>query len=84
MEDHIFHCESFKGCSAFLKWQSQIFMQAKNGVWENIVMWEKGCCVPSAMSYTTQVDKEVMEDTSQEIEFGATYEELQGWTIAKK
>lgn len=39
MEDHIFHCESCKGCSAFLKWQSQIFMEAKNGVWENIVMW---------------------------------------------
>ncbi len=83
MEDHIFHCESCKGCSDFLKRQSQIFMEAKNGVWEKIVMWQKGCSVPSAMSYTTEVDKEVMEDTSQEIEFGVTYEELQGCTITK-
>lgn len=48
------------------KWEydgkSHIFVRRENGGWENIVMWDKGgCCLPRALPFAIQIDKEVME-----------------------
>ncbi len=47
-----------------IQWQSHIFVRREIGGWENIVMWDKGCCSLHALAFTIQIDKEVMEVTS--------------------
>jgi len=52
MEDCSCQCsENCKGSNVPLKWQNQFFLQVQDGGWENIVMWEEGCCIRCAMSH---------------------------------
>jgi hypothetical protein len=44
-----------------IQWQSHGFLKRENGRWKNIVMWDKGCCLPCALAFAIQIDKEVMK-----------------------
>jgi hypothetical protein len=61
MDNYICNCSSYKGSNVVLKWQSQILSQQTIGTWDNIVIWEEGCCAPSAMSFTIRMDKAIMD-----------------------
>jgi hypothetical protein len=63
-------CDCFrcKGCIVIIWCRSQVFHQKDNGEWENIVMWDKGCYIPRAITFTIQSDKEAMEATHQVVE----------------
>ncbi len=44
-----------------IQWQSHILKKRENGGWKNIVMWDKGCCLPCALAFAIQIDKEAMK-----------------------
>lgn len=39
------------------------FFGKENGGWENIVMWDRGCCLPCALAFAIRTDKEAMKLT---------------------
>jgi hypothetical protein len=64
MDDYTCECINFTGCNVQFRWKSQFFVQLENKRWENIVMWDKGCCIPCAVAFAIHSDQEVMEGAS--------------------
>lgn len=54
-------CQNCKGCKVGIRWQSQVFIQRENGGWEGIIMWDKGVCLPCAITFTITIEKMAME-----------------------
>jgi hypothetical protein len=38
-----------------------VFIQRENGGWEGIIMWDKGVCLPCAITFTITIEKMAME-----------------------
>jgi hypothetical protein len=38
-----------------------VFIQRENGGWEGIVIWDKGVCLPHAVTFTITIEKMAME-----------------------
>lgn len=61
MGEYTCQCIRCKRCGVEIQWQSHIFLRRENRGWENIVMWDKGCCLPRALAFAIRINKEVME-----------------------
>jgi hypothetical protein len=53
-------CHRCSGIVGF-RWQSQVFIFRGNKGWENIVTWDKGCCLPCALMFAIETKKIAME-----------------------
>jgi len=59
-----------------IQWQSHIFLKRENGGWNNIVMWDKGCCLPCALAFAIQIDKEAMKVASASTKATRNYDKV--------
>jgi hypothetical protein len=55
--------------------------QQEDGLCENIVMWDKGCCILHTVAFAVCSDNQAMEDTKQDKITTRDYEEIKRCTI---
>jgi hypothetical protein len=47
-------------CLVGLRWQREIFI-LRGGRWENIIIWDKGYCLPCALVFVIKTKKTTIE-----------------------
>jgi hypothetical protein len=60
MGAYICGCDNCRGCRVGIRWQNKVLIQIKKGGWENIVIWDKGCCIPWVIKFTILSNKTAM------------------------
>jgi hypothetical protein len=83
MDDFTCQYIECKGCNVSFRWQSQLFNLQENGQWENIVMWDKGCCICHTVTFVIRQDQEVMEGMKHDEVIATKYKELKRCTIIR-
>jgi len=78
--DYTCGCQRCKGCKVGIRWQTQVFIQRENGGWEGIVMWDKGVCLPHAITFTITIEKMAMEGAPSVV---VDYEDFRQHTMAE-
>jgi hypothetical protein len=49
-------------CNIGLRWQSKVFIQIDNREWEDIITWDRGCCIPHPIKFAILSNKITMKD----------------------